>query len=123
VRRYTYTYLEETGIQIHFGFPEEIPAIPMSSEIRRNLFLTIKEGLHNIVKHSGADKVTLALTINNKNTELTLKDNGHGFDPGSAMITGNGLSNMKKRIQSCGGTYNLSSSPGTGTTIFFSVTL
>lgn len=123
VRRYTYTCLEETGIAVHFYFPEVIPPIPMSSEIRRNLFLTLKEGLHNIVKHSAAREVTLSLKVSNKRPELTLKDNGHGFDPDASGKSGNGLTNMKKRIEACGGTYKLISSPGNGTTIWFSISL
>lgn len=123
VRRYTYTYLEETGIVVQFHFPDEIPSVPMSSELRRNLFLTLKEGLHNIVKHAAASCVTLSLKVTNKSPELTLKDNGHGFDPDAAGKSGNGLTNMKKRIEACGGTYKLISSPGNGTTICFSVSL
>src|SRR5678815_884727 len=56
-RSYTAEYLSQNGIRCTVDSPESLPAGLVSGEIRRNIFLTVKEALHNIVKHSQADNV------------------------------------------------------------------
>ncbi len=123
LRRYASDYLESAGIEGKFHFPYEIPAAHMSAEWRRNIFLTAKEALHNIVKHSGADHVEIILAYADKLLELTIRDNGKGFNTEERTGTGNGLINMQKRIREPGGQYTLVSGPGSGTEIRLSVRL
>jgi signal transduction histidine kinase len=49
--------------------------------------------------------------------ELRVTDNGCGFDPVARSTAGNGLTNLRQRIQDLGGTLDLNSSPGTGTQV------
>ncbi|KAF0199453.1 MAG: histidine kinase [Bacteroidetes bacterium] len=123
IRQYASTYLETAEIQVAFDFPDDVPALPMSSEMRRNLFLTIKEALHNVVKHSGADSVRLKLRTDKNSVFISIKDTGAGFDTGSLKTSGNGLHNMRRRVEDCGGKYRLNSEPGMGTLIELTLTL
>jgi len=122
-RRYASAYLETADISVKFNFPFVVPELPMSAEVCRNLFLTIKEALHNIVKHAKAGNVMIVLQIEEKKLEITICDNGHGFKHETHSGTGNGLFNMRKRIEECGGQYMLVSEVGKGTEIKISVIL
>lgn len=117
IRSYTSSYLETAGIQVTYHFPGDIPGIPMSSELRRNLFLVIKEALHNAVKHSKAGKITLNLSYCKKDIFLLIRDNGIGFDYSCFSGHGNGLLSMKKRMMDCGGVLQLNTQLGKGTEI------
>ena len=63
LREYTSQALEPTSIRCHVQFPEQIPSIPLSAEMRRNIFLVVKEALHNIIKHSQARNAYLQLSL------------------------------------------------------------
>ena len=123
VRQYASTYLESAGIDGKFLFPDEIPPRPMSSELRRNLFLVIKEALHNVVKHSGAATVNLLLLFDHNTLTIEINDNGQGFLPGEKTGTGNGLINMHKRMEDIDGQFEIRSETGKGSEIKLSVCL
>lgn len=121
IRQHASSYLESAEIEGVFAFPAEIPSLHMSSELRRNLFLTVKEAFHNIVKHSGAGKVHMSLFTEKGNLRIVIEDNGVGFNIEQISGWGNGLTNMHKRIEELGGSFNIKSGVGSGTTIEFSV--
>jgi len=66
------------------------------------LCLTVKEALHNIVKHSQADNVWISIKPG-KNLIITVKDDGIGFEEKNIRAFSNGLYNMKKRMKDIGG--------------------
>jgi signal transduction histidine kinase len=123
VRQHVSEYLVSAGIKAEFSIPGDHPEIPMTSEQRRNLFLVVKESLHNVVKHSGATVVKLSLDVSDNKLEIIIDDNGKGFDKNRSLLSGNGLINMQKRIESLGGSFFIDSLPGRGTRITFSVFL
>src|SRR5690606_15247219 len=51
IRRYAYEYLDSHGLAFNIHIQENIPAVKISGEKRRNVFLVVKEALHNVVKH------------------------------------------------------------------------
>jgi signal transduction histidine kinase len=55
--------------------------------------------------------------------EITINDNGKGFDQSKVSSHGNGLLNMKKRAEDLEGTFEIHSSPGNGTRILFIINL
>lgn len=75
-----------------------------------------REGLSNIVKHANATEVHVDLHENAAQLTLVISDNGHGFDM-STDSAGNGLHNMRQRVSQLGGTLDISSQQGHGTTI------
>jgi signal transduction histidine kinase len=123
IRQHASSYLESAEIEGRFTFPDEIPSYPMSSELRRNLFLTVKEAFHNIVKHSGAGNVQMSLHFEKLSLKIIIEDDGVGFNLNKISGWGNGLTNMHKRIEELGGSFKINSEVGKGTLIEFSVKL
>ena len=77
--------------------------------IRRNIFLTIKECLHNVVKHAAAKNITIHFKTDN-DLFISIQDDGKGFE--TTKSEGNGLMNMKKRIESIGGFFEIVDADG-----------
>jgi signal transduction histidine kinase len=123
MRRYASEYISTAGIEGNFNFPAECPSVPMTSEQRRNIFLMVKEALHNVVKHSGATKVSISLRWSIETLEINIEDNGKGFDTEKCANVGNGLAGMRKRIEVLGGSYSINSNTGIGTKVNLSVSL
>jgi signal transduction histidine kinase len=115
VRRYGVKYLHNAGVTCHFTAPESVPSRPLTAEVRRNLFLVVKEATHNIVKHSKASVASICLALDDDELEIRIDDNGGGFSRDQASYGGNGLGNMKKRIADLGGTITIESREGCGT--------
>jgi len=81
-----------------------------------------QEALNNIAKHSKADLVTLSLRKPGSPIELTIQDNGQGFNVENIFSMesykrGLGLSSMRERTELSGGTFTIESIQGKGTTI------
>lgn len=116
---YAQQILSKAGIDLDLGFPEKISVGTLSSAIRHNLFLAVKEGLNNIIKHSNATRVRMTIELSSSSFELVIADNGHGFDieAPAPRDRGNGLENMRQRVEACGGRFEITSAPGQGTTI------
>lgn len=114
VRNYAYDYLEQAGIDCTINFPDEVPAAAVSAELRRNIFLAVKETLHNIVKHASCTTVEMTLQFDESSFTLAVSDNGKGLNGQTKLHGGNGLVNMKKRIEETGGIYRIESVQGKG---------
>jgi signal transduction histidine kinase/ligand-binding sensor domain-containing protein len=117
LRHYTARYLGPTGITLEFDIPETIPDFHFSAESRRNIFLVMKETLHNIVKHSEATAVVIKVAFTKEHLDILVKDNGKGFSASDTSRFGNGLHNMEKRMKTIGGGFVIESSPGEGTSV------
>src|SRR5690606_31924174 len=76
------------------------PPIMLTSQQRRNLFLVLKEALHNAVKHAGATEVRVAFHWSD-GLHMRIQDDGCGATGTSAG--GRGLGNMRKRMEEIGG--------------------
>lgn len=122
VRRYAVKYLSLAGINCKFVSPDDIPSMDLPTEVRRNLFLVIKEALHNIVKHSEATEVSVRVICIQDRLAISIVDNGRGFVMDERLASGNGLENMKKRIADIGGVYNIESASKKGTRVSIEVT-
>jgi signal transduction histidine kinase len=85
-------------------------------EQRRNVYLIFKESINNAVKYSHCTKLEVDLTVTGKMLQLTIQDNGKGFDP-ATIRQGNGLQNLHKRAAEIKGQLAIHSAPGAGTRI------
>jgi signal transduction histidine kinase len=85
-------------------------------DIRRDLFLILKEAINNAARHAGCSAVDVTFGREDGSLTLTISDNGRGFDP-AADADGNGLINMGRRAARIGGALDIKTRPGTGTTI------
>jgi signal transduction histidine kinase len=86
------------------------------------IFRISQEALNNIAKHSQASRVRLSLKKGEPGIDLTISDNGAGFDVGQVLSgelpeRGLGLASMRERATLSGGTFFIDSHRGTGTTI------
>jgi signal transduction histidine kinase len=117
IRRFASEYLEPTPIECVLNFPEDMPVMALSVEVRRNVYLVVREALHNVVKHSGATRVEIRFSIFDLRFSISVKDNGKGFEPEKPELPGNGLLNMKKRMNDIGGEVGIRSKAGEGTEI------
>lgn len=98
---------------------DSLQSVHLEMEYRHNLFLLLKEGLHNAIKYSEANNITLSVKTDGKLLIISIKDDGKGFKT-SQHSSGNGLINMQKRAEKIGGQLELNSSEGKGTQITFS---
>jgi PAS domain S-box-containing protein len=96
---------------------EEVP-----QEIKIVIYRVMQEALKNAATHSGASRVLLAFKKDGPRVKLEVTDNGQGFDLEQILFRarpwgGFGLLGMKERIEHSGGTFDLRSEEGIGTTI------
>jgi len=108
--------LDNAGIDYEFTVTETLPALALSQEYRRNLYLSAREAVHNTIKHSGATKVTISIQVTDR-LEVIIDDNGRGLEDGKTN-SGNGLRNMQRRLEQVGGKFAiLSNVKGTRITL------
>jgi signal transduction histidine kinase len=115
-RSYAVEYLAQNGVLCHVEEPENIPQDYVSSEFRRNIYLTVKEALHNIVKHAQANEVFIKIEIDSQLT-IQIRDNGIGINNSSISRWGNGLVSMKNRMSELKGLFEIESGSGTKITL------
>lgn len=89
-------------IKLIVSRPDTVPLIEIVSDKRTDIYLTVKEALHNVLKHSGAGRIDLNYIIENDILFIEISDNGKGMQLTGNQ--GNGMLNMKKRINRLGGT-------------------
>jgi len=103
-------YLDVHGIALRATVDEAWPAIPLTSQQRRNLFLIVKEALHNVVKHANARQVELRMTWVD-GLLVHVEDDGLGL-PEDGRRRGNGSVNMAERARQVGAVFDLANAPG-----------
>ncbi len=81
--------------------------------------MVIKEAIHNTIKHAQASEVTVHMAFINEILDISVKDNGCGFQP-AGNRPGNGLTNMKQRMKDIGGSCTIDSKLESGTTVHLS---
>jgi signal transduction histidine kinase len=108
---------EPLPVQLQVDIMEDIPALPLPAIARHNLFLAAKEAQSNVAKHSGAQNVRVAVWCELRRVIITVEDNGRAFDPANQNGSRNGLDNMRQRMASIGGTFEIHSRPGQGTKV------
>ena len=115
IREYGLKYFEPLSVQLEFVYPEQFSHLHLSEEQRRNIFLTVKESFNNIAKYAWCNKVTVTIEETGKEIHLKISDDGKGFDINKVRLFANGLKNMQNRIEQVGGSYSITSEPGSGT--------
>lgn len=122
MREYSTDYLDDYPIEIQNYFPENLPQTAITKEAHRELFMVVKESLNNIAKHAKATKVFFTAKIESDYLYLSIKDNGVGFNMNTDK-KGNGLRNMKSRLESIDGICTILSNNANGTDINVAVPL
>lgn len=104
------------GLKLSLDIPDRLENL--SPELEQNIYRVAQEALENVSQHAQAKNVTVKLSKNNSRLELTISDNGRGFDPKNIdMITQFGIQGMRERTEMLGGKLEVESRPEDGTTI------
>ena len=120
-------FLLTAGLRCRLNLPPELPQVHLSSHVRHNVYLCLKESLYNILKHAAATEVLVAMAVEDGHFVLAVTDNGRGFDPAQPAPArtggGNGLGNLRRRMEEVSGRCEIRSRSGEGTTLRFVVPL
>ncbi len=114
------TALRSDGWQVTLHIAD-IGSVPADIELA--LFRMTQEALQNVRRHAGRCRVWLTLERNGAQVRLVIADDGCGFDPQQTPAACFGLAGMRERVALLGGTINIQSRPGAGTTIVITVPL
>ena len=97
--------------------------VSISPEVGINLYRVAQEALNNVQKHAAAGNVSVLLERREGHALLIVEDDGKGFDPDAAAAGGGGIGlvNMRERASLVGGTLEIETVPGAGSTIFVRV--
>ena len=123
LQEYVDVFLGITPIRCRLNIPDQLPNIPVASEVRHNIFMVVKEVLNNALKYSAATEISLAVRVDDDRLTIVIEDNGRGFDMEGVSPSSNGLANMKKRMDGIAGIISINSKPGQGTRIRLSISL
>ncbi|HET6996142.1 MAG TPA: ATP-binding protein, partial [Chitinophagaceae bacterium] len=116
MRSFVHQLLKARDIEFTFEADEKLNAIVLPMQVRKNLYLVFKEAITNLVKYSGANRVSILLTEENRKILLRIRDNGKGIEI-NAETQGNGLMNMSRRAKEIRAELNIVSGNGGGTEI------
>jgi signal transduction histidine kinase len=111
--RYVSDFNSRYGLTVVVDAP---PVGRLSTDLETALFRIAQEALGNAVRHSAAKHIHLSLHRGENAVELSVRDDGRGFDL-SAHSHGLGLYSMRERAESMGGTCEMISAPGQGSTV------
>lgn len=113
---YAEEFLGASGLGCRLKIPMDMPAPRLNADVRHNLFLAVKEVLHNVVRHAHASEARVTFALCDGMLEIAIADNGQGFDP-STPVEGNGLANLRQRLAGIGGRCEIEAQPGAGVTV------
>lgn len=104
--------LENAGLEYDITVEETPVIVALSREFRRNIYLAVKEALHNVIKHAAASYVQVTVSGREK-LEIIIQDNGKGITNDAKPRSGNGMKNMRQRMEQLAGEIEISGGQGT----------
>lgn len=120
LREQLHKQLEYSGMDYRLNLPEGYGHILLNNEQRRNILLVTKEIVNNAIKYSKASSLTVEAEVSGRELNITIIDNGLGFDP-ARTGHGNGLRNIRHRVEESGGKLVLETAPGKGCVFRFTI--
>lgn len=100
------------------------PLRPLPVEVETNLLRIGQEAINNAVKHARANRIEVGLNFDTRKVQLSVRDDGRGFDPGEQIADGHfGLLGMRERAEQIGGVLSIDSGPDRGTQVAVDVPL
>ncbi|HLK22372.1 MAG TPA: ATP-binding protein [Bryobacteraceae bacterium] len=102
-----------SGIKVEVKAENVADSLP--DEMRTCIYRVVQEALQNVSRHSSAKSALVTVRQNRDSLELSVEDDGSGFDP--AKTRGLGMLGMEERVRQLGGHLDVSSTPGKGTVL------
>jgi signal transduction histidine kinase len=127
VRRYTEDWSQRYRIEVDVhGIGLDSARLP--PHLETTLYRVVQEAMTNVLKHAQAGRVGLILERRRAHVLVIVEDDGRGFDADAVLDTpgarrGLGLVGMRERVELAGGTLQIESTPGRGTTVFARIPL
>ena len=106
----------QAQLRCRLEVPNTLPNIPLSSQVRHNFIMALKEALHNVLKHARATEVRIRIAFEGSVLSVYIQDDGCGFDR-ATCAPGNGLNNLERRMKDVGGRFTIESRLGAGTVV------
>jgi signal transduction histidine kinase len=116
LRAFAQELLGSRNVACRVDWDEAVERIRWMPEQRRNLFLLVKESLHNVAKHAAATTVRVVIRQEGERVHVEISDDGRGFDS-AAAYAGTGLKTLHARAAELGGHLAVQSVPGRGTSV------
>jgi len=104
---------------VHFDARGAFGDVP--GDVALCLYRAVQQALRNVAIHAGASGAWVSLARRDELIDLTITDNGRGFDASAARARGLGLLSIEERVHLANGTFTVSSRPGNGSTLTISV--
>lgn len=106
-------YAAHAGVQVHSA----LEPVALNANAELMVYRLVQEALTNISKHAKAHQVWVSLDERQGQVEVSIRDDGAGFDPQAQTSSAYGLVGMRFRVEAEGGTLTVESAPGSGTLI------
>jgi signal transduction histidine kinase/ligand-binding sensor domain-containing protein len=116
ISQFATEFLADSPIRLRMKIPAIPPQLRLTTDVRHNLFLAVREALNNVVRHSAATETTITIEVEGDALIIVIEDNGQGFNVTGATSR-HGLVNLKQRLAELGGTCRIESAPGRGTKV------
>lgn len=117
IRKFCSEFLGEAGIKMIFTETITDPQRELKGIVRRNVYQSVKEAVHNVVKHAEASQVELAIATVENELHILIRDNGKGMNGEPTKLWSNGLRNMRKNIEAIKGRITWLTNNGTEVSI------
>ncbi len=115
-------FTTRSGIDVESRLEADTLAVP--PDVANHVFRILQEALTNILRHARASSVLVTLRATNGRIELTVRDDGAGFEPSATPATSSlGLLGMRERSELLGGKFSIRSQPAGGTEVSVSIPL
>jgi signal transduction histidine kinase len=114
------TAAERGQLELALDLPEQIPSL--SPDVEQCIYRIAQEAIENVIQHANADKLSVQLSVLNKEIDFIVQDDGQGTDLQQSGHTDHfGLAGMRERANLAGGTLTVHSLPGQGTRIHLAI--
>ena len=120
---YAQRLLDLAAVACGLDVSDDLPEHPLDPKFRQGVFLAFKEAVTNVVRHAAASQVWLRISVRDGVLNVEVADNGRGFNARAHKTGDDGLANMKERLKALGGSCQITSEPGKGTTVHFEAPL
>ncbi|HMO61026.1 MAG TPA: sensor histidine kinase [Ferruginibacter sp.] len=109
------------GLHVHFIAEGNFVQLPENKALY--IYRIVQEAVQNILKHAAASRMDMALIGTKEGIDITIEDDGVGFNMTDMASSNTGLKNIRSRVQYLGGTVDVQSQPGKGTALIIYIPL